>query len=68
METITEFHNLVAEYMELHPNSDNPIQYSQLVDVDLLIDALKNAKGREIVYVYDDDETDDGGFIKYVEN
>jgi hypothetical protein len=65
MEIIDEFNRLIVEYMALHPNSKNPTQYLFNVDMEIMIEMLKNANGRKIIYVYDDDSVDDGGLIKY---
>jgi len=66
---IEEFSQLIAEYMELHPNSTNPTQYLYVVGMDGLIEILKNANGREIVYAFENGkDVYDGGYVQYLEN
>ena len=49
---LDEFNQLISEYMDLHPNSKNPTQYLFSIDMETLIDMLKNANGKEIIYLY----------------
>ena len=69
MEMIDEFSKLIEEYMALHPNSTNPTQYLYVVGMEGLIEILKNANGREIVYAYENgNDVVDGGYVEYLEN
>lgn len=68
MENIDLFSELVTAYMQLHPNAKNPTQFLFAIDMEVIIEMLQNANGREIVFTYDDDNTLDGGYIHYLEN
>jgi hypothetical protein len=65
MELITEFNKLIIEYMLLHPDSINPTQYLYMVELENMVEILKNANGREIVYIFDEFNVWDGGEIGY---
>lgn len=64
-----ELNELIIEYMKLHPNSRNPMQYLYVIGIGQLIELLKNANGREIVYKYENPiDVLDGGFVQYIQN
>lgn len=68
MDKITELNVLIDQYMTLHPNGKNPMQYLFNIDIQTIIEMLKNANGKEIIYVYDDNSDDDGGLIMYAKD
>jgi hypothetical protein len=68
MELIDEFNKLISEYMLLHPDSINPTQYLYMVELEFMVEMLKNANGKEIVYIFDNFNVWDGGYIAYKEN
>jgi hypothetical protein len=68
MENIDLFNQLIIEYMDLHANAKNPAQFIYAIDIEVLIEMLQNANGREIIFTYDDNDTLDGGVISYKEN
>lgn len=62
-----ELNELIIEYMKLHPNSRNPMQYLYVIGIGQLIELLKNANGREIVYAYENgNDILDGGYVQYL--
>lgn len=62
-----ELNELIIGYMKLHPNSRNPMQYLYVIGIGQLIELLKNANGREIVYAYENgNDILDGGYVQYL--
>jgi hypothetical protein len=48
MKELTE---LVKEYMALHPDAENPLNYFNALGADVLINALKNANGKILDFI-----------------
>ena len=65
---IEELNTLIDEYLKIHPNATNPKVWLFVAGDEYIIDKLKKANGRELVYVLANDIVFDGGYIKYVEN
>lgn len=68
MDNINLFSELLKAYMELHPNAQNPEQFVYVIDLDVIIEMLQNANGREILFTYGDFNIWDGCNITYKEN
>jgi hypothetical protein len=68
MVDIDLFSELVKAYMGLHPNAQNPEQYVYVIDINIIIEMLQNANGREIIFTYGDTNIWDGCNIAYKEN
>jgi hypothetical protein len=63
-----ELNKLIKEYMQLHPNATNPMQWFFVAKIEYLTEMLTNANGRELYYVLADESVLDGGYIAYKEN
>jgi hypothetical protein len=48
---MSELFKLVDEYMALHPEAENPLNYFNALGLDELIDALKNANGKVLDFI-----------------
>lgn len=58
---------LINEYLELHPNSESPLNYYNLLGEDGLIDVLEKANGKEIKWISSfTGDVSDGGEIQYI--
>jgi hypothetical protein len=58
---------LINEYLELHPNSETPLNYYNLLGDDGLIDVLEKANGKEIKWIPNfTGDVLDGGEIQYI--
>jgi hypothetical protein len=65
---IEQLNTLIDEYLKIHPNATNPKDWLFVAGPEYIIDKLKKANGRQLVYVLANDSVFDGGYIKYVEN
>lgn len=65
---IEELNTLIDEYLKIHPNATNPKEWIFVAGVEYIIDKLKKANGKELIYVVDNQSVFDGGYIKYAEN
>lgn len=63
-----ELNLLIDEYLNMHPNAINPLEWFWIAGPDYLIDKLKKANGRELIYVLANESVFDGGHIAYKEN
>jgi DNA-directed RNA polymerase subunit L len=54
-----ELFKLVEEYMVLHPNAENPLNYFNALEFNDLLEALKNANGKVINLI----DTDKYGYV-----
>lgn len=63
-----ELNKLIDQYVKLHPNATNPLDWFWIAGIDYLIEKLKNANGRELIYVLANELIFDGGYISYKEN
>lgn len=63
-----ELNLLIDEYMILHPKAKNPMEWFWIAGIEYLIEKLKKANGRELIYVLDKESVFDGGYITYKEN
>jgi hypothetical protein len=63
-----ELNKLIDQYIKLHPNATNPLDWLWIAGVEYLIDILKNSNGRELIYVLANEFIFDGGYISYMEN
>lgn len=68
MENMNLFSELLTAYMELHPNAQNPEQFVYVIEIDIIIEMLQNANGREIFFTYGNFDIWDGCNITYKEN
>lgn len=48
---MSELFKLVDEYMALHPDAENPLNYFNALGDEELINALKNANGKVLDFV-----------------
>lgn len=63
-----ELNLLIDEYMILHPKATNPMRWFWIAGIEYLIEKLKKANGRELIYVLDKESVFDGGYITFKEN
>jgi hypothetical protein len=46
-----ELFELVDQYRKLHPNAENPLNFFNALGEERLIEALKNANGKELEFI-----------------
>ncbi len=58
---------LINQYLELHPNSETPLNYYNLLGENKLIEVLENSNGRQIKWIASfAGNVLDGGEIQYI--
>jgi len=66
--TLFEFNIFVDQYMILHPNAENPKNWLFVLGINDIVSFIKNANGRELIFISENEDVLDGGHIAYKEN
>lgn len=63
---IEKLQKLIDQYKIDFPEAENPLNFTKQFGFLLIIEMLENRNGKQIGYVEDDIEADDGGKLIYI--
>ena len=62
---MSELRTLLKDYEKDYPREESPLNYTHDLGLTFVVDMLKNRKGRKLVFIKPDEDSDDGGELIY---